>query len=73
MKKLETLSEREREILSLLAIGKSNKEIASELGLREQTVKNYLHNIYKKLGVQDRVSATRFAIRADMVHSENAN
>jgi len=63
---LHDLTPRERAILSLLALGKSNKEIAFELGLREQTVKNYLYALYRKLGVQDRVGATRFAIRAGM-------
>lgn len=63
---LHDLTPRERAILSLLALGRSNKEIAAELGLREQTVKNYLYALYRKLGVQDRVGATRFAIRAGM-------
>ncbi len=70
--RLQALSERERAILSLLATGKSNKEIASKLGLREQTVKNYLYTMYRKLDVQDRVSATRFALRAGMASSSES-
>lgn len=69
MQILRNLTSRERAILSRLALGKSNKEIAFELGLREQTVKNYLYTLYRKLGVQDRVGATRFAIRAGMASS----
>lgn len=61
---LQSLTSREKTILSLLVLGKSNKEIASELGLQEQTVKNYLYALYRKLDVQDRVGATRFAFRS---------
>lgn len=62
----ENLTEREREILLLLASGHSNKEIAACLMLREQTVKNYLHGIYLGIGVQDRVSATLLVERAGL-------
>lgn len=54
---LSSLSERERQLLSLLTRGLSNKEMASELGVKEQTVKNYLSSLYEKIGVHDRVSA----------------
>ena len=60
----ESLSPRERRILLLLASGKSNKEIAFLLALQEQTIKNYLHSIYSRIGVQDRVSATLLVERA---------
>jgi len=59
-KQFEKLPAREREILLLLAQGYSNKEIAYQLRLREQTVKNYLHSLYTKLGIHDRVSAALF-------------
>ncbi len=52
-----TLTEKERRLLALLARGLSNKEIAAEFGIKEQTVKNYLGPLYEKLGVHDRVSA----------------
>jgi DNA-binding NarL/FixJ family response regulator len=48
-------SPRERQIVTLLADGCSNQEIANRLGLRLQTVKNHLSRIYRKLGVPNRV------------------
>lgn len=58
---VETLSERECEVLRHLARGKSNKEIAASLNLVEGTVKNHMTNILGKLGVMDRTQA---ALRA---------
>lgn len=52
-----SLSTREMEILSLVATGASNKEIAEQLVIAEGTVKNHLTNILGKLGVQDRMQA----------------
>ena len=57
----EGLSEREREVLRLLARGASNKEIAVQLDIAEGTVKNHVTSILGKLGVDDR---TRAALRA---------
>jgi len=57
----EPLSERELEILRLLAAGANNRQIASQLFLAEGTVKNYISTILDKLGVQDRTQA---ALRA---------
>jgi DNA-binding NarL/FixJ family response regulator len=58
MKQLvEPLSERELEILSLIARGASNKEIASQLYIAEGTVKNHITHIFGKLGVRDRTQA----------------
>jgi DNA-binding NarL/FixJ family response regulator len=54
---VEPLSEREREILSLIATGASNKEIANALFIAEGTVKNHVTNILGKLGVRDRTQA----------------
>ncbi|MBK8935967.1 MAG: response regulator transcription factor [Chloroflexi bacterium] len=54
---IEPLSEREQEILALVATGASNKEIASELFIAEGTVKNHVTNILGKLGVRDRTQA----------------
>lgn len=48
-------SPRERQIVTFLASGCSNQEIADRLGLRLQTVKNHLSRIYRKLGVPNRV------------------
>ncbi|MDH4271466.1 MAG: helix-turn-helix transcriptional regulator [Candidatus Aminicenantes bacterium] len=49
------LSQREREILGLLMRGRKNKEIAKELFISENTVKVHVYNIYKKLGVGNRL------------------
>jgi DNA-binding NarL/FixJ family response regulator len=57
----ESLSERKCEILRLVALGLSNREIASRLSLAEGTVKNYLTTTLQKLGVRDRTQA---ALRA---------
>lgn len=55
-KTLSVLSPREVKICRLLIDGRKNKEIAWELNLKEQTIKNYTHKIYKKLGAAGRVS-----------------
>lgn len=54
---IEGLSRREIEILQMVAIGLSNKEIASKLVIAEGTVKNHLTNIFNKLGARDRMQA----------------
>jgi len=51
------LSDRERQVLQLIANGKSNKEIAQELFLAVGTVKKHLNNIFAKLGVKSRTQA----------------
>ncbi len=51
------LTDREREILSWTAAGRSNKEIAERLSVSVETVKSHLHHIYRKLGVSGRVEA----------------
>ena len=51
------LSRREQQLLERVNCGLSNKEIASELSLSEQTVKNHVHRILRTLGVGDRLSA----------------
>lgn len=52
---------RQQEILSLMALGLSNKEIASHHNLSESTIKRHLSNIFKRLGVHNRVEAAREA------------
>ena len=54
---IEPLSDRERELLSLISAGASNREIANTLFLAEGTVKNHVTNILGKLGVRDRTQA----------------
>jgi DNA-binding NarL/FixJ family response regulator len=61
------LSDRELDILRLVAEGLSNVEIASRLFVTGQTVKFHLSNIYRKLGVANRTEATRFAYRSGLV------
>lgn len=57
-----SLTAREEEILDYVAMGKTNKEIAKELGISEKTVKHYMTNIMQKLHVRNRVEAV-LAIR----------
>ena len=57
------LSEREQEVLALIATGSTNKEIASLLHLSPHTVKEHTSAIYRKLGVRNRAEATRQAQR----------
>src|SRR5450432_977907 len=56
------LSQREREIVALVAQGFKNKEMAEKMFISEQTVKNHLHNIFDKLGVSDRLELALYAI-----------
>ncbi|MCC6315502.1 MAG: response regulator transcription factor [Thermomicrobiales bacterium] len=57
------LSRRETQILHLVARGQSNKEIAAGLGISDQTVKNNITSLLRKLGVQDRTQAVIYALR----------
>ena len=58
--KLDLLSAQERRVLALVAEGKTNKEIAMDLGLSDKTVKNYLSNLLDKLQLSRRSQATAF-------------
>ncbi|MFA6654847.1 MAG: response regulator transcription factor [Bacillota bacterium] len=60
---LSTLTEREFEMIKLVAQGKSNRDIAEELFVSEKTVKNHLYNAFKKLGVKDRTQAAIAVIK----------
>jgi DNA-binding NarL/FixJ family response regulator len=66
----ENLTERERELLKLLARGMSNKEIALQLTLTEMTVKGYVSDVLMKLGVSDRTQAALMAVRFGLVKPE---
>lgn len=64
------ITQREREILALIAQGKANKEIANILGIAEDTVKRHASNVFQKLEVSDRAEATAEAIRRGIVQVE---
>jgi ATP/maltotriose-dependent transcriptional regulator MalT len=61
------LSPRELQVLRLVATGKTNREIASELVVSEHTVARHVQNIFAKLGVSSRTAATAFAFERDLV------
>src|SRR5712691_12173628 len=67
---LEPLTERETEVLRQIAHGQSNKEIARDLQIAEDTVKTHVRHILAKLGVQSRTQAVLCAIRLGLVSSE---
>jgi NarL family two-component system response regulator LiaR len=67
----ETLTDRETEVLRLLARGRANKEIARDLGIGEKTVKTHVSNILAKLDVQSRTQAALYAVQIGLV-SPNA-
>jgi two-component system, NarL family, response regulator LiaR len=63
----EALTDREAEVLKLLARGKANKQIASSLYVSEKTVKAHVSSILMKLGVQSRTQAALYAVRSGLV------
>jgi DNA-binding NarL/FixJ family response regulator len=60
------LTARERQVLRLVAAGKSNRAIADELVISDHTVRRHLQNIFRKVGVSSRAAATAFAFRHDL-------
>jgi two-component system, NarL family, response regulator LiaR len=63
----EALTERETDVLRLLAQGKANKQIARDLGIGEKTVKTHVSNILAKLNVPSRTQAALYAVRIGLV------
>lgn len=64
----QALTERERDVLESLIKGRSNKEIATNLGVSDETVKSHLKSLFLKLGVRDRTEAAIAAVRFGIVH-----
>jgi DNA-binding NarL/FixJ family response regulator len=68
----EKLTERETDVLRLLAMGRANKEIALELNIGEKTVKTHVSSILRKLNVPSRTQAALYAVRIGLVSIEEA-
>ena len=64
------LSQREVDVLRLLALGKSNREIGDELVITEGTVRRHVSNVYPKIGASNRSEATGYALREGLVSFE---
>ncbi len=64
---LDDLTPRETDVLREIARGRSNKEIARQLGIREKTVKTHVSNVLSKLGVHDRTQAALEAVRSGLI------
>lgn len=62
-----TLTPRELEVLRLVAHGKSNRDIAHELFISENTVKNHIRNILEKLQMKSRMEAAMYAVRSKLI------
>lgn len=67
----EPLTQREHEVLEQIVRGKSNKEIGTELGVSEATVKTHINNLLGKLGVEDRTQAATAAIQRGLVQLDS--
>jgi DNA-binding NarL/FixJ family response regulator len=64
----ELLTERQVEVVRLLARGLHNKDIATSLGITHETAKVHVKNILAKFGVSDRMAAVRIALRRGIIH-----
>ena len=60
---LSVLTDREEQILKLIAHGLTNKEISRKLSISESTAENHIHHIYTKLGISNRAQAVIFAFQ----------
>lgn len=69
--KIDSLSNREIEVLKLVAVGLFNKEIGEKLSISESTVKNHMSSIFRKIDCMDRTQAAVFCIRNGLVNVHN--
>ena len=69
---VEPLTAREKEVLSQLAKGASNKEIAYELGITERTARTHVSNILGKLALASRTQAALYALRSGFLQLDSA-
>jgi DNA-binding NarL/FixJ family response regulator len=72
LRRLEAMTDREREVLALIARGLSNVDIAQHLHLGEPTVRTHVGRIYGKAGARDRAQAVVFAYESGLVHAGHA-
>ena len=63
----QVLTEREEQILKLIANGLSNREISTSLAISESTVENHIHHIYTKLGISNRAQAVAYAFQSRLI------
>ena len=68
-----TLTDREREVLEMLVVGRSNKEIGGTLGIEERTVKAHVAKLLRKVGVQNRIALSVYAITHSLVSPPKPN
>ncbi|MBA4116361.1 MAG: response regulator transcription factor [Rubrobacter sp.] len=64
------LSSRELDVLRAISRGKGNKQVATDLGISDKTVRNHVSNIYKKLHIYDRTQAVLYAIREGLIETD---
>lgn len=65
------LTERERQVLKLIANGLSNRAISRDLAISESTVENHIHHVYTKLGISNRAQAVAYAFQSRIVVLQN--
>jgi len=70
---VDTLTDREKEIVSLTGTGFRNKEIAHRLHVTESTIKTHLHNVFQKLGIKTRAELITYAIKNEEISSKFVN
>jgi two-component system NarL family response regulator len=65
------LTPRERDVLELVVLGRSNKEVASALRMAEGTVKAHMNRVFRKLGVESRAEAVKVALQRGLAHLDS--